>query len=297
MIIYKSTNKINNKIYVGQTTISLEKRIKNHIRESKKNTNRPFLNSLKKYGIDNFLFEIIDSANNLEELNDKEIYWINKLNSLCPNGYNITGGGQGKRLISTDEFSKSISEGLKNSEKWQKLIKDEEFLKNRKDNFIYSNKGKKFSKEHKDKIWESNKDRILEHNKNTSKKWIIVDKNNNIQRILGKEEYFNNLGLDSDCFSRMSKKLNENKKIKRYNGYYCFIDNGENDEIILSKVLELDNIFNSVVKLYNKNTSELKIIKKSDLYFFCKENNYDFLSFLKMTKGKSKSYKGWIIKD
>ena len=56
------------------------------------------MSSINKYGEDNFTFETIDSANNLNELNDKEIYWINFYNSISPNGYNVTGGGQGKKM-------------------------------------------------------------------------------------------------------------------------------------------------------------------------------------------------------
>ena len=89
MIIYKSTNKITEKIYIGQTKHTLDTRIKNHINESKTKSNRPFMLSINEHGIDNFTFELIDSANNLEELNDKEIYWINFYNSVLPNGYNV----------------------------------------------------------------------------------------------------------------------------------------------------------------------------------------------------------------
>ena len=176
MIIYKSTNKITGKIYVGQTTHTLDKRIKSHLKESKMESNRPFMLSINKYGEDNFIFETIDSADNLDELNDKEIYWINFYNSVSPNGYNVTGGGQGKKMMVTNELSERISKGLKNSEKWQKILKDEKYLKKREEYFIKSAKGKKFSQEHKDKIWENNKERILKFNKSTSKKWIIVDK-------------------------------------------------------------------------------------------------------------------------
>jgi len=297
MIIYKSTNKVNGKIYIGQTINSLESRIKNHIKESKKeNVIRPFLKAIKKYGIENFSFEIIDHANNLDELNEKEIIWISEFNSILPNGYNITGGGQGKKLKTTDEFKKTISEGLKKSEKWQKILQSEEYQNKIKNNFIAFNKGKKFTKEHKDKIWEGNKERILKYNKSTSKEWIIVDVNNNIKRITGKEEYFKNLGMDSGNMSRMANKLNKNKVIKRYNGYYCFINNGESDEIILNNVIELDNIYKTEFNIYNKITQETKIIKKDEIYSFCVRESHDYSSFLRMIKGKFKTYKNWSLK-
>ena len=295
MIIYKSTNKITGKVYIGQTTKNLEKRIKGHVNESKKDKNRPFLSSINKYGVDNFVFEIIDFADNLNELNDKEIYWIDFYNSVSPNGYNVTGGGQGDKTIGTKELGKRISEGLKNSEKWQTLLNDDEYLKKREEKFINSSKGKKFSSEHKEKIWEKNKERILKFNKSTSKKWIVVDKDNNIIRITGKEEYFINLGMDTGDVSRMSKILSQGKNRKRYNGYYCFIDNEESDETILNIVSKLDEFYIKEYKIYNRITQETKILKKDEVYFFCMTENYDYSSFLRMIKGKFKSYKNWVM--
>jgi group I intron endonuclease len=295
MIIYKSTNNITGKIYIGQTTKSLEQRIKGHIKESKIDKNRPFLSSINKYGEDNFIFETIDSADNLDELNNKEIYWIDFYNSISPNGYNVTGGGQGKKMIKTKELGKRISEGLKNSEKWQTLLNNDEYLKKREEKFINSTKGKKFSPEHKEKIWEKNKERIIKFNKSTSKKWIVVDKNNNIIRMTGKEEYFEKLGMDNSDISRMSKILSQGKNRKRYNGYYCFIDNGESNETILNIVLKLDEFYIREYKIYNRITQETKILKKDKVYSFCMTENYDYSSFLRMIKGQFKSYKNWVM--
>jgi group I intron endonuclease len=295
MIIYKSTNKITGKIYIGQTTKSLEKRIKGHIKESKIDKNRPFLLSINKYGVDNFTFEVIDTTNNLDELNNKEIYWINFYNSVSPNGYNVTGGGQGKKMVSTNELGKRISKGLQNSKKWQTLLNNEEFLKKKQTNFISWNKGKKFTTEHKEKIWEKNKERILIFNKSTSKKWIIVDKDNNIIRITGKEEYFEKLGMDTGDISRMSKILSQGKNRKRYNGYYCFIDNGESNNTISTIVSKLDDFYNKEYKIYNRVTQVTKLLKKDEVYPFCISENYDYSSFLRMIKGQFKSYKNWVI--
>ena len=295
MIIYKSTNKITGKIYIGQTTHTLDKRIKGHIKESKIESNRPFMLSINKYGEDNFEFETIDSANNLDELNNKEIYWINFYNSVSPNGYNVTGGGQGKKMISTKELSKIISEGLKNSEKWQKTKNSEEYKLKMKKYFIGSNKDKKFSQEHKEKIWEKNKERVLLFNKSTSKKWIVVDKDNCIIRMTGKDEYFEKLGMDTGVVSRMSQSLNQGNNRKRYNGYYCFIDNNESNEVILSIVSKLDEFYIKEYKIFNRVTQETKILKKDEVYSFCTTENYDYSSFLRMIKGQFKSYKNWVI--
>lgn len=89
MIIYKMHNCITGKDYIGQTTRSLEERTAEHIRHNEIVVDK----AISKYGIDNFIVEEIDSASTIEELNEKEIYWIKKYNSLVPNGYNQCIGG------------------------------------------------------------------------------------------------------------------------------------------------------------------------------------------------------------
>ena len=146
MIIYKITNLVNGKIYIGQTTNTLEYRFDQHLREARysqnNNTrNNYFHNALNYYGKDNFKAEIIDTAETLEELNKKEIYWINYYNSINKSiGYNLQEGGKsGKRTDSTKkkigaltkknwenpEFAKKCRIGLKKAtEKWQQICKE-----------------------------------------------------------------------------------------------------------------------------------------------------------------------------
>ena len=74
--IYKLTNKINNKIYIGQS-IHPEKRLREHENRAKnKLDNYPIHNAIAKYGIDNFDFEIIEWT---EDYDDKEFYYIKKI--------------------------------------------------------------------------------------------------------------------------------------------------------------------------------------------------------------------------
>lgn len=92
MIIYKITNKINGKIYIGQTIRSLNKRIYEHLARGR---NTYFDRALHKYGIQNFNIEVIDYAENKDELNKKESYYIKFFNCKFPFGYNLTDGGEG----------------------------------------------------------------------------------------------------------------------------------------------------------------------------------------------------------
>ena len=109
MIIYKATNKTTKKEYVGLTKNELSNRKADHKRKAKSGkSTMAFHDAIRKYGFENFEWEIIDTATTLEELNEKEIYWIKKLNTLIPNGYNIEKGGQVKEF--SEETLKKMRE-------------------------------------------------------------------------------------------------------------------------------------------------------------------------------------------
>jgi len=98
-IIYKATNKINGKIYIGQTIHSLEARRNGHY-HLRRNKCRPsyFANALTKYRKDDFIWEVIDFADSHDVLDIKEKYWISFYKSNFPSfGYNLlSGGGSGR---------------------------------------------------------------------------------------------------------------------------------------------------------------------------------------------------------
>lgn len=75
MIIYKITNQINSKIYIGLTTCSLKERWQNH-KHCVKSDPRHLYYAMRKYGIENFTIEQIDEADNLEELGKLEYKYI-----------------------------------------------------------------------------------------------------------------------------------------------------------------------------------------------------------------------------
>ena len=99
--IYLITNDVNGKQYVGKTTHnSIEERWKEHLKDYKRERceKRPLYVAMKKYGIEHFHIEELEQVaweNNLEE---REIYWINKYNTFHK-GYNATYGGEGKRYL------------------------------------------------------------------------------------------------------------------------------------------------------------------------------------------------------
>ncbi len=90
--IYKATNKINGKSYVGQTVKDLRRRILDHVSNANNGSLLYFHCALKKYEPKNFVWEILCYCKNLEDANKFERYYINKFDTF-KNGYNLTTGG------------------------------------------------------------------------------------------------------------------------------------------------------------------------------------------------------------
>ena len=100
--IYKIQNKINNKIYIGQTIKPVEKRFNQHINIFNKAyfSQLALYKAFNKYGLENFTFEEIEEVEN-SELDVREKYWINYYDSYN-NGYNSTLGGKLVELYNWD---------------------------------------------------------------------------------------------------------------------------------------------------------------------------------------------------
>ena len=111
MIIYCITNKLNDKKYIGQTVQSAEKRWKSHSQwKLKKKTVIRY--AIEKHGINNFVFGVLEKCDTRRELNLRERYWIQKLKTITPNGYNLTTGGDSKFTI-TNITRKKMSDKAK----------------------------------------------------------------------------------------------------------------------------------------------------------------------------------------
>lgn len=92
-IIYRVTNIVNNKIYIGQTSISLNERKSQHMQLVRKKHKNKFHNAVNKYGDSNFKWEVIEDILDSSNINDRERYWILYYKSFL-NGYNSTTGGE-----------------------------------------------------------------------------------------------------------------------------------------------------------------------------------------------------------
>lgn len=106
--IYKITNMINGKIYIGQTTRNIQQRFNEHAQYNSKYQSL-IQKAIHKYGKENFIIDEVDFASTYKELNQKERDWVIKENCIAPNGYNLCLGGYNKGLSykSKEKMSKS----------------------------------------------------------------------------------------------------------------------------------------------------------------------------------------------
>ena len=154
-LIYCATFK-NNKKYVGQTTQALENRIAQHKYWAYNNRdNFLFHKAIRKYGMEEIVWEILEDNLKEEELNEREIYWIRIKESyyIHNKGYNMTVGGNNRKnlRIFSEEQDKQIFEKYKSGASMKEISKEyscsitaiKNSLKNNEENYSkYSYNGK-----------------------------------------------------------------------------------------------------------------------------------------------------------
>lgn len=142
--IYKITNIITKKLYIGQTVshvlnhkkyrpFGIHKRFKAHISEAFSNKKKQCFylnNSIKKHGEENFIVELLECCI-CEKADELETFYINSLNSLYPNGYNLKNGGQSFKH--DDNSKKKVSKGV------EEYFKDKKFERFKNINLIDDN--------------------------------------------------------------------------------------------------------------------------------------------------------------
>jgi group I intron endonuclease len=199
MIIYKVTNNVNGKIYVGLTKQKLKLRWQQHVRGAIKRPEASyFFRAIKKYGPDSFTLEVIDEAKTMNELSEKEIDWIEKLN-CCDRtvGYNCKSGGINNFEVSKETRDK-ISKALK---------------------------GKAKSEEHKKKCGLARKGKPSLHNRKNKIGylygfWLVVSKNYRGEGKNRKAWYeIKNINTNEKRWVR-SDSLNDYKKRNKYRKNY-----------------------------------------------------------------------------
>ena len=193
--IYRITNLINGKEYIGQTANKYSsKRWDAHKHEAAKGNPKPLYRAMKKYGVENFVFKVMLTNIPVDQLDFYEILWIKKKNSLVPKGYNLTKGGdvfsyKGEENLSFGKTpwnkgiprSEDCKEKIKQSWTEEKRKQYSDFFK-RENNPMYGKHFKGVSRYGKDNPFfqkhhsEDTKKKIKEFSKEKSKSIIRCDK-------------------------------------------------------------------------------------------------------------------------
>lgn len=246
MFIYKITNTINGKVYIGQVyNKSIEKRFIRHIKCACPNNPMLIDRAIYKYGKENFIVEQIDEANSISELNEKEQYWIKFYNSTDKMfGYNLTPGGEGgntylnKTKEELDEIKRKIS--IANSGKNNAMSTAIKALNVKTNEIIHF-------------------DTLIAACKyfNHKQKGAFVDRAKGLSKYLWRGEWtfaYEDNEFFTDLKEYHDRSLNNGKKVKIID-----IDTGK------------EEIFNSISKLIEAYPE----IKRSDLKFMDNECIYD----------------------
>lgn len=215
MVVYKITNRVNGKSYIGQTIQEPKRRLRLHYYSK---TCRALNSAINKYGRENFIFTIISRADNLAQLNHREAYYIKIFNTLAPSGYNLRSGGNNSRL--SQETKNKISKANKGQVPWctgKKLGPKSDLCKLK---ISLAKKGKKQKLTFKQK--QAQLQGLLKYTKSKRKSVIAYSKKDNTILKFSSMCAAEKVGF---CQSQISKCCNSKFKQYSHKGYYWKYDN------------------------------------------------------------------------
>ncbi len=224
-IIYMITSPSGKK-YIGQTVQSLENRWKQHIDASKREykDNCKVLNkSLRKYGEKHFLIELLEECEQ-EYLNERELFYIEKYNTIVPNGMNIKrGGSNGKQH---EDTKKKINDSLNVSYETEVNLDLSMYM-------LKINGGY----------------RICNHPMGPEKKFISKSKTDeyNYNRAI---KYLNKLNNLTEPL--VVKKSENEKYIQKHKNGYCVKYPGEKNKYFVSKTILLNELYENALSYLNE---------------------------------------------
>lgn len=233
--VYKITNLINNKVYIGQTTQDPKERFRAHCR---KNGCIAIHSAIKKYGKSNFKIETIALAANPEELNIKETYWIYFYNSTSrKHGYNLCFGGADRRVIqeTKDRMSKSAKKKVLTQETKDKISK--------------ALRGRVFKEGHGKKISEAKAG--LKYNWKNKCMWSKLPKEQYEKRVMS-------LRVKHKTKEDSRRAMNANLKKRRQFFNSEFKKRGKLEGIVCESTGEFFKSYNAAARKYNINACSLR---------------------------------------
>ena len=285
-IIYKATNLVNGKCYIGQTIKDPVKYWIGHLKSSfyknKKYKDKIFYNSIRKHGPENFLFEVLEFCDSKEELNEIEFHYIKQYKTFNKNfGYNMTIGGDGTdNNKQSDELRKRRSEWMK--EMW-KTKEHREKLKNTHTSIEYKEKRSTLSKE----IWERDgyREKLSEISTEVGKRPEVKENRSKV----AKEKW-----KDSEYREKMVKERIERKNDKEYiQNLSDKIKKKWEDPIYREKSEKSRRTnYNTYIIICPDGKEEIV----NNIYTWCKERKLQVGNLLNTLNGSRKHHKQYKVK-
>jgi group I intron endonuclease len=216
MQIYQILNKVTGKSYIGKSK-NYKKRFMIHLKHAAGKINRRLYDSINYHGVESFELILLEDLGECsrELANEREIHWILKIDSLMPNGYNMTSGGDGgDTLYSWDDESKRLL--------WKEQAAKRTGIKwteDRKINLSNSTKGRVISDNQRLSISKTLKDRyekgeivavtpILYGSKNPN--WVEID----IENVLNKIRICHTLKQIAESYNIRTATVGDRLKIE-----------------------------------------------------------------------------------
>ena len=289
MQIYKITNLINKKFYIGKDTSSDSNYFGSGLLIKR---------AIEKYGLKNFQKEIIDETDNYEELSLKEKYWINHFNSTnLKTGYNISIGGDGGDTLSNHPNLDLIKEKISNGS----IVKGKTY-----EEVFGEEKAKKYKEKLKEKM---NLSILSEKSRQNSKLFFDTKREELIKRCQFIREEIKNGKIDNYTEElKLIKKRVADNFLKNSDGFYNFF--GEELKFIFGKLkINENNEFEKINKwILEKDTKSIIIYMKKlpKRIFKTRENFYEYIgeelkllvkNELKLNNKKNESSKIEVIID
>lgn len=273
-IIYKVTNKVNLKIYIGQTTIGIKKRMRSHKSDAKlSKSNSYFHNAIRKYGWDSFSWEEIYTSFSMDDLNEKEIYFIELFQSQCTNnGYNIAKGGNFINPLHIPEVKERWYRNLCSSMK--QYVGDNNVMKRADVKEKHHSAVIKLSQ---DPNWIEAKHKGDETIKSS---YEVTFPDGHVEIITGLNQFCKDNNLSQ---SKMSSVVTSNRP--HHKGFKC--------KRIKQGNKSIGN--NNINKTYTFITPNGEVIIIDNLNQFCKEYGLSYTCMLYVSQGKQTKHKGYSI--
>ncbi|QOR57172.1 hypothetical protein [uncultured phage cr4_1] len=262
-LIYKLTNLVNQKVYIGQTKNSLRKRIISHLTQARTNTKSKkhhLLFAILKYGYDNFDVTILEVCLQ-NQLNDREIFWISYYNSTNPDkGYNCTKGGDGNSVAREVKISTRNKISEANKLKWSNTEYREQQRLSR-----------------------------IESHKRRSKQIVLLTYGYELVKIWQyKKDICDNYNSQIYNLRKDRKTVISCGFIWMYLSDYDLLQLGE------PLIVQLDNNYNIILKYYDYTTANIRI---HELTGKCSRLLFDINQKFTRIKGTKKAGYIWMLYD